>query len=168
MVCDDCVRVMPPTRRRNAQVIGRSGPSLASISIFLLGSMETNVVAVSLIAPSALWRKRNVVPGPVGPSGVLVTDSTLGSVFRAFLSRSRKKRKTTSTGCAIVTVDSILAIPISLCARIMAVVGNGGGERRSDDDASVYECPHRSRNARRLVLQLSTRNISRRPLSTRS
>src|SRR5688572_9177456 len=51
-----------------------------------------------------------------------MTDSTFGSVVRPFLSRSRKKRKTSSTGRAIVTVDSILAIPISLCARIMAVV----------------------------------------------
>ena len=55
------VRVQPDGHRRTQvrlveanRPLGRSGPSLASMSIFLLGSMETNVVAVSLIAPSAL------------------------------------------------------------------------------------------------------------------
>jgi len=72
--------------------LGLSGPNLASISILRLGSSEMNVVVVSLTFPSAFWRKRNVVPGRVGPSGVFTTDSTFGSVMRAFLSRSTSFR----------------------------------------------------------------------------
>ncbi len=114
--------------------------------------------------------------GTRGPSGVLRTDSRLGSIFGAISSRASTEPKTSATGRAIVTVDSIFATgnsfhslanggpysdEFSVLSRTLSPVGDASNREFSPCRQPVLHREHGRRGPRRHSdLRVSVLNVA--------